>query len=89
MPILLGGGTPTHDWLYWELHNGRFGQAMRMGQWKAVRGGPGQPLALYDLNVDPAETRDVAAAQGDVVDRIEELMQEAHTDSPDWPMPGN
>ncbi len=40
---------------------GLFGTAIRQGRWKLVkRKGAQNPLALYDLEVDPGETRSVA-----------------------------
>jgi arylsulfatase A-like enzyme len=56
-----------------------------MGKWKAVRLKPDAPLELYDLERDPYETTDVAAAQRDVVARIEIYLKTARTDSERWP----
>lgn len=36
-PALLDGKTVQRDFLYWELHEWNFIQALRMGDWKAVR----------------------------------------------------
>ena len=47
-----------------------------MARWKAVRLKPGTPLELYDLEADPTEQRDVAAANPDVVAKIEEVLQD-------------
>ncbi len=58
---------PTHDFLYWEFHERGFQQAVRMGDWKAVRLKKDAPLELYDLARDPNEQHDVAAAHPDVV----------------------
>jgi arylsulfatase A-like enzyme len=54
-------------------------QAVRMGDWKAVRLKPGAPLELYDLARDVGETRDLAAAHPDVVARIESYLKTART----------
>jgi arylsulfatase A-like enzyme len=80
-PTLLGRGEQrAHDHLYWEYHglwNGA--QAVRMGRWKAVRLGghddPDAPVELYDLEADPGETTDVAAAHPDVVERARAVME--------------
>jgi hypothetical protein len=38
-----------------------------MGDWKAVRLGPGEALELYNLKTDLGETNNVAAANPEVV----------------------
>jgi arylsulfatase A len=82
---LRGSAHPGSDFLYWEFHERGFQQAVRMGQWKAVRLKPGAPLELYDLKEDPREERDVAASQPDVVRRIEAYLTNARTPSERWP----
>ncbi len=52
---LRGESQPTHDFMYWEFHERGFQQAVRMGNWKAVRLKKDAPLELYDLATDPAE----------------------------------
>ena len=54
---------------------------MRWGQWKAVRYGIHEPLELYDVSEDLAETKNVAADHADVVTRIEKYLETARTDS--------
>jgi hypothetical protein len=85
---LKGGEGPKRDDLYWELHEGKFIQALRMGDWKAVRNGPDEPVELYDLKSDPGEKKDLAAENPDVAARAVERMRSARTDSPDWPVTG-
>ncbi len=34
---LEGRPAPSHEFLYWEFHEGGFQQAVRMGKWKALR----------------------------------------------------
>jgi len=89
-PTLLGekaAGRPQRDhaFLYWEFHEGGFKQAVRMGDWKAVRLGPDQPLELYDLKSDIGETHDVAAQHPDVVAKMETCLKDGRTESPHWP----
>jgi len=38
-----------HPPFYWEFHEKGFEQAVRMGDWKAVRHGTKMPIELYDL----------------------------------------
>jgi arylsulfatase A-like enzyme len=85
LPALLDGRTMQRDFLYWELHEGPFIQATRMGDWKGVRNGMGEPLELYDLSKDPAESHDVAADHADIVQRLDEILKREHVPSPLWP----
>jgi hypothetical protein len=57
-------------------------QAVRMGDWKGIRKGPGARMELYQLDRDISETTDVAASHAKVVAQIEALMAEAHRDPP-------
>jgi arylsulfatase A len=90
-PTLLGRGTQRrHDALYWEFHSQGRSQAVRMGRWKGIRTNiaqqPDAPIELYDLERDLRETRNVAAANPDVVRRMEAIMKSSHTPSvvPRW-----
>ena len=84
--FLKGGAAPKRDYFYWELHEGRSIQALRFGDWKAVRNGPAAPLELYDLKTDAAESHDLAAEKQDLVAKAESLMKQARTDDPNWPL---
>jgi arylsulfatase A-like enzyme len=84
---LQGETQPAQPFLYWEYEGRGFQQAVRTGGWKAVRSSPRDRLELYDLASDPAERRDVAAAEPEVVARIERYLLTARTDSPLWPVP--
>jgi arylsulfatase A-like enzyme len=85
-PAWLAGKVVAHAPLYWEFHEGGFSQAVRWDAWKAVRLGSSQPVELYDLAADLAESNDVAAKHPDLVARAEELFRAARTDSLDWPI---
>jgi arylsulfatase A-like enzyme len=82
---LRGEPQAAHDYFYWEFHERGFQQAVRMGKWKAVRLAAGTPLELYDLDADPREERNVAAANAAVVARVESYLQKARTASERWP----
>jgi arylsulfatase A-like enzyme len=84
--MLKGGAAPKRDYFYWELHEGKSLQAVRQGDWKAVRAGAGAPVELYDLKTDRGEATNVAAQHPDVVAQMQAIMHSARTDSPDWPM---
>ncbi len=83
--FLKGGPAPTRDYFYWELHEGKPIQAVRFGDWKAVRNGPGQAIELYDLAQDPGETMDLATPKPHLVAQADTLMREARVDDPNWP----
>ena len=84
---LEGRAAPSHEFLYWEFHERGFQQAVRMGQWKAVRLKNGGALELYDLDADAGETRDVAAGHPDVVSRAEGHLKTTRTESARWRTP--
>jgi len=86
LPAILGKPQKSHEFLYWEFHEGGFKQGVRMGDWKAVRLAPGQPLELYDLKTDIGEKNNVAGEHPDVVARIEEYLKTARTDSMEFPI---
>jgi arylsulfatase A-like enzyme len=76
-----------HKYLYWEFHERGFAQAVRHGEWKAVRdGGEKGKLELYNLVDDPGETMDIAGTQKDVARQMALFMNDAHLDSRDWPI---
>jgi arylsulfatase A-like enzyme len=86
VPVLLGRPSQPHDFLYWEVHEPGTRQAVRMGDWKAVRLAPRTPLELYNLKDDPGETNNLAGGQPGVVARLESYLKSARSDSEKWPL---
>lgn len=86
LPAIIEGKPVAHPPLYFEFHERGFDQAVRMGDWKAVRHGTKKTIELYNLSNDPSEQHDVAAEQPEVVDRIEAFLRTARVDSADWPI---
>ncbi|MBE0534165.1 MAG: sulfatase-like hydrolase/transferase [Phycisphaerae bacterium] len=87
LPTLLGlqDKQKRHDYLYWEL-NGQ--QAIRMGEWKAVRIKMGK-IELYNLAEDIAEKNNVADKHPDIVLRMGKMFETVRTESEVFPlMPG-
>jgi len=74
-----------HDYLFWEFYEQGGKQAVRSGKWKAIR----IPMftgktQLFDLSSDIHEDHDVAGQHPEVVQRLEQMMDEAHTPHPNW-----
>jgi arylsulfatase A-like enzyme len=87
LPTLLGKKqTNQHAFLYWEFHEQGSKQAVRMGDWKALRQAPGAPLELYYLKNDPGESRNVAGENAAIIERIEAYLKSARTESEHWPL---
>ena len=86
LSALLGQPTTNqHQFLYWEFHERGFQQAVRMGDWKAVRPAADAPLELYNLRTDPGEKENVAEKNPQTVTRIEDYLKTARTESEHWP----
>ena len=78
VPNLLGEPQERHEFLYWEFPAYEGQQAVRMGDWKALRKGIFKgniDLELYNLKTDPREQFDVSAAYPEVVAKIEAIME--------------
>lgn len=77
-------GTPkqiAHQYLYWEFPAYGGQQAVRMGAWKAIRKDIKKgnlSIALYNLASDPLEQNDVSAANPEIVQQIQGIMEESH-----------
>ena len=97
VPALRGRRQRRHEFMYWELprydaKTGEFRretpmQAVRRGDWKAVRPAPDGPLELYNLREDIAETNNVAARYPKVFARVERYLKTARTPPRHQPQP--
>jgi uncharacterized sulfatase len=90
-PTLLGRSKQQrrHAYLYWEFYEQGSRQAVRFGNWKAIREPMlTGPMQLYDLSKDVGETNNVAAAHPDLTAKAAELMKAAHTPDPKWKIAG-
>ena len=89
LPTLLGKGQQKqHEFLYWEFSGYGGQQAVRLGDWKAIRQNMHKgntQIQLFNLAKDISETTDVAAQHPDVVDRVLRIMREQHTPSKLYP----
>jgi arylsulfatase A len=91
LPALKGDKKQKlHEYFYWELHESGGKQAVRMGDWKAVKlnvsSNTNTPIELYDLRTDPKEEKNIAAQHPDIAKRMDALMKEAYVPNKDWPL---
>jgi len=86
-PTLRGNpdAQEEHEYLYWEFHEGGFKQAVRAGDWKAVRLNPDKAVELYNLAEDVSEENNVAEKYPDVTARLTGYIENARTPSEHWP----
>jgi len=85
LPTFLGQSQKQkqHKYLYWEL---RGQQAVRMGQWKALRLKPDRKIQLYNLEQDIGESDDVADEHPDIVAKVAEIFKSGRTGSEVFPL---
>ncbi len=86
LPTLLGQGDQIqHDYLYWEFHEAGGLQAVRAGDWKAVRIGVRNnfdaPVELYNLAEDIGEESNLAGSYPDIVKNMLQMMEDSHVPS--------
>jgi len=87
VPTLIGKATQkSHEFLYWEFHEGGFKQAaLYRSRWKGIRSsGPNEPVVLYDVTNDIGEKTNVAKAQPEIAETIGTYLKSARTASPEW-----
>lgn len=93
LPTLLGKkGQKNHDYLYWEFPAYGGQQAVRFGDWKAIRTGlkkhnSDTSVQLYDLKKDLGEKNNVAEKHPDIVKKVSDIMQTTRTESELFPFP--
>ena len=85
LPIFLDASsnvTNNRPYLYWEFpeYNGQ--QALRMGNWKAIRKDiqdGNLQIELYNLEHDPTEQINLSSEYPDIINDVEEIFQKEHT----------
>jgi len=89
LPSLTGERQTEHDYLYWEFHEQGGKQAVRMGDWKAVKldvkKNPGNLIELYNLEDDIAESNNVAAQYPEIVQKMNRIIKAARNESEIFP----
>jgi arylsulfatase len=85
LPTILGKGEQrTHEFLYWEFPGYGGQQAVRLGDWKAIRQNMHKgntKIQLFNLADDIGETTDLASRHPEIVERMSKIMREQHTPS--------
>lgn len=99
VPTLLGKNDRQvqHDYLYWErpqyhqvgttrkIHPTKWRQAVRFGQWKAIREDTEGEVELYNLETDLGEQTDLADEYPGLVEKAVEFMKIAHFEPMELP----
>ncbi|KAK8791100.1 hypothetical protein WA158_005731 [Blastocystis sp. Blastoise] len=87
VPTLFGLTQEKKDYLYWEfcVHN-QWGIAVRKNNWKLVRFSPSSLSELYNLQIDPFETNNIASTHQSLVKQLEMIGLKAHEDHPYFPI---
>jgi len=86
LPTLRGKGRQKeHKYLYWEFYEQGGRQAVRFGDWKAIR----EPMLtgevkLFNLATDLAEQHDLAEKERAIARRAIRYMDEAHVNDERW-----
>ena len=81
-PSLLEKSQQKHDYLYWEFPAYGGQQAIRMGSWKGLKKNLFKgsfAMQLYDLSKDPKELNDLASEYPEIVQKMENFLEKAHT----------
>lgn len=91
IPTLLGHDTQeNHEYLYWEFHGQGGKQAIRKGNWKAirlnVRENRQSAIELYNLSKDISEQMDVSEQYPELVEEMVSLFFDAHKRSEIFPL---
>ncbi len=84
LPELKGQKQQQHQYLYWEFPEYGGQQAVLLGKWKAIRKNmqKGNKIwELYNLELDPVESTDVAANHPSVIKEVEEIVKKEHVKS--------
>jgi arylsulfatase A-like enzyme len=87
VPTLKGESSQKqHEYLYWEFVELGGRQAIRKGDWKAVRlnvkKDRNAPIELYNLKDDPSESRNVATSNPELVKEMAKLFESTHIPNP-------
>lgn len=83
---LFGKSLQERPILYWEFHEGGFNQAIRFGEWKAIRFGKDGPIELYRVTQDIGERNNLAASEPEKIEEATKLFAQARTENSRFPI---
>jgi len=92
LPVLLGKDSEQkqHDYMYWELPEQGGRQAIRKGDWKAVKynvkGNPDAEIELFNLRDDLSEKMNIASNHLEIVQEMKVLFKQARVESKAFPL---
>lgn len=90
LPTLLGRPQAPHSYLYWELSEAGSKQAIRVGDWKAVKLKvstiSNAPVELYNIKLDPFEQNNLASKEPAIAAKLDSMITKAHAYNKDWPL---
>ena len=85
LPVLLDkDATDTLGFYYWEYPEYGGQIAIRMGRWKGIIRDikkNNMTFELYDLEIDISEDNDVAIEHPEIIERMNQIIKEQHTQS--------
>jgi arylsulfatase len=84
LPELKGQAQKKHEYLYWEFPEYGGQQALLLGKWKAIRKNMNKGNTrweLYNLEIDPVESTDLAASNASVISEVEAIVKTEHVKS--------
>lgn len=85
-PSLVGMSQKKHEYLYWEFNEGKGPiQAVLKYDWKLVRF-VGAHSELFNLKNDPGEQKDLHLENPTMALQLEDIMDNARTDHPEFPL---
>ena len=89
LPTLVGNDAQQkqHEYIYWEFHERGFNQAIRFGNYKAVRKAKrANPIEVYDVATDPGEATNIADQHPDLVAKAQKILDTHRTESRTFPI---
>ncbi len=94
---LLGAKQPEREFLYREFLGYGGQQSLRRGKWKLIKVGlvakgkkaapKGDAVQLYDLEMDPVESRNLASQHPEILAEMETILKSQHSVSADFSFP--
>lgn len=72
-----GNHEPQRVLFYWELHEDKPSQAVRFGNWKAVKNGPKAAIEPYDRTAAPPRPKDLAGDKPELDAQARRLLAES------------